>query len=187
MSLLFGNIERAIPSRLLGGGPVSLLGQTVPFAWVYAGGVSILMLLGVYIYLYRSRIGRQTRAIMAQREEAVSVGIDIHRVSAIAFGVGTGLAAVAGVFAPFMLGSFTPSMGVPLDLTAFAVIVIGSLGNPLGALFVDRRTARRRQQELYALFPILAEKRRQASGSLSGGQRKILGIAKRWPPSPSCW
>jgi len=133
-AMLFGNSERSIPGRLLGGGPVPLLGQTVPFAWVYAGGVSLAMLAGVYLYLYRSRIGRQTRAIMAQREEAVGIGVDVHRVSAIAFGAGAGLAAVAGVFAPFMLGSFTPSLGIPLDLTAFAVIVIGSLGNPLGTV-----------------------------------------------------
>ncbi len=86
------------------------------------------------MYLYRSRIGRQTRAIMAQREEAVAIGVDIHWISALAFGVGAGLAGVAGVFAPFMLGSITPSIGVPLDLTAFAVIVIGSLGNPLGTV-----------------------------------------------------
>ena len=134
VALLFGNTERSIPSRLLGGGPVALLGQTVPFAWIYAAGVSLIMLVAVYLYLYRTRIGRQTRAIMAQREEAVAIGVDIHRISAIAFGVGTGLAAVAGVFAPFMLGSFTPSLGIPLDLTAFAVVVIGSLGNPLGTV-----------------------------------------------------
>ncbi|WP_174247320.1 branched-chain amino acid ABC transporter permease [Acidisphaera sp. L21] len=134
VAMLFGNNERSIPSRLLGGGPVPIMGQTVPFAWVYAGGVSLVMLAGVYVYLYRTRLGRQTRAIMAQREEAVAIGIDIHRISAIAFGVGSGLAAVAGVFAPFMLGSFTPSIGVSLDLTSFAVIVIGSLGNPLGTL-----------------------------------------------------
>lgn len=134
VSMLFGNTERSIPSRLLGGGPVPLLGQTVPFAWVYAAVVSVLMLGCVYIYLYRTRLGRQTRAIMAQREEALAIGIDIHRISAVAFGVGAGLAAVAGVFAPFMLGSFTPSLGIPLDLTSFAVIIIGSLGNPLGTV-----------------------------------------------------
>jgi branched-chain amino acid transport system permease protein len=64
----------------------------------------------------------------------VAIGIDVHRVSAVAFGIGTGLAAVSGVFAPFMLGSFTPSLGIPLDLVSFAVIIIGSLGNPLGAV-----------------------------------------------------
>lgn len=134
VAMLFGNTERSIPSRLLGGGPIRLLGQTIPFAWGYAACVSVIMLVGVYVYLYRTRLGRQTRAIMAQREEAVAIGIDIHRISAIAFGAGAGLAGVAGVFAPFMLGSFTPSLGIPLDLTAFAVIIIGSLGNPLGTV-----------------------------------------------------
>ncbi len=133
-SMQFGNVERSIPGRLLGGGPVPLLGQAVPFAWLYAAAVSLVMLGCVYLYLYRTRLGRQTRAIMAQREEALAIGIDIHRISALAFGIGTGLAAVAGVFAPFMLGSFTPSLGIPLDLTAFAVVVIGALGNPLGTV-----------------------------------------------------
>ena len=134
VAMLFGNTERSIPSRLLGGGPVHLLGQTIPYAWIYAAGVSLVMMFGVYIYLYRTQLGRQTRAIMAQKQEAVAVGIDVHKISAIAFGIGTGLAATAGVFAPFMLGSFTPSIGVPLDLTSFAVVIIGSLGNPLGTL-----------------------------------------------------
>ena len=134
VAMLFGNSERSIPSKLLGGHPVPLLGQTIPYAWAYAACVSVVMLAGVYVYLYRTRLGRQTRAIMAQREEAVAIGVDVHRISAIAFGTGSGLAAVAGVFAPFMLGSFTPSLGIPLDLTSFAVIIIGSLGNPLGTV-----------------------------------------------------
>jgi hypothetical protein len=55
-------------------------------------------------------------------------------VSAIAFGIGLALAAIAGVFAPFMLGSMTPAMGVDVTVTSFTVIVIGSLGNPLGTV-----------------------------------------------------
>ncbi len=133
-AMLFGNSERSIPGRLLGRGPVHLLGQTMPRAWVYAAAVSLAMLGLVWLYLHRTRLGRQTRAIMAARQEAVAIGIDIHRISAIAFGIGAGLAAVAGVFAPFMLGSFTPALGIPLDLTSFAVIVIGALGNPLGTV-----------------------------------------------------
>jgi len=57
--------------------------------------------------------------------------INVHRISALAFGIGIGLAAVAGVFAPLMLGSITPAMGGEVTVTAFAVIIIGSLGNPL--------------------------------------------------------
>jgi branched-chain amino acid transport system ATP-binding protein len=48
----------------------------------------------------------------------------------------------------------------------------------IGAQFLPRSRARARIDELYARFPALAERRRAAAGSLSGGQRKMLGIAK---------
>jgi branched-chain amino acid transport system ATP-binding protein len=54
----------------------------------------------------------------------------------------------------------------------------------LGALFVARSTARRRIEQLFGLFPILAERRRQLAGGLSGGQRKMLGIAKAMAAEP---
>ena len=71
---------------------------------------------------------------MASRDEALASGIDIHRISARAFAIGLALAGLAGVFAPFMLGSVTPAMGVSVNLAAFAVIIVGSLGNPLGTV-----------------------------------------------------
>jgi branched-chain amino acid transport system ATP-binding protein len=48
----------------------------------------------------------------------------------------------------------------------------------IGAQFLPRQRARQRIEELYAVFPALAERRRAPAGSLSGGQRKMLGIAK---------
>lgn len=48
----------------------------------------------------------------------------------------------------------------------------------LGALFVERGAAKKRIAELFEIFPILTERRRQPAGRLSGGQRKMLGIAK---------
>jgi branched-chain amino acid transport system permease protein len=149
-TIAFGTSERSIPANQLGqaiatveslftghaveGGPVEIFGQTFPAAWVASGIASGCAVLLVYVYLYQTRLGYLTRAVMDNREEAVAAGIDVHRVSAIAFGVGLGLAAVAGVFAPFMLGSITPAMGAEITITAFAVIVIGSLGNPLGTV-----------------------------------------------------
>ncbi len=133
-AIAFGASERSIPGNVLGSGPLRLFGQSFPAAWIASGIASALAVLGVYLYLYRTRIGYLTRAVMVHREEALATGIDVHRVSAIAFGVGLALAAVAGVFAPFMLGSVTPAMGVDINITAFAVIVVGSLGNPLGTV-----------------------------------------------------
>jgi branched-chain amino acid transport system permease protein len=149
-TIAFGTSERSIPGDQLGravaaveglfaghkveSGPVEVLGQTFPAAWVASGIASGCAVLLIYLYLYQTRLGYLTRAVMDNREEAVATGIDVHRVSALAFGIGLGLAAAAGVFAPFMLGSITPAMGAEVTVTAFAVIVIGSLGNPLGTV-----------------------------------------------------
>jgi branched-chain amino acid transport system permease protein len=149
-TIAFGTSERSIPGDQLGRavaavasvfaghpvepGPVELFGQTFPAAWVASSIASGGAVLLVYLYLYQTRLGYLTRAVMDNRDEAIATGIDVHRVSAIAFGIGIGLAAVAGVFAPFILGSITPAMGAEVTITAFAVIVIGSLGNPLGTV-----------------------------------------------------
>jgi len=149
-TIAFGTGERSIPGielgrpvaaveswfvgRAVSPGPVTLFGQTFPAAWVVSAIVSGLAVLLIFLYLYRTRLGYLTRAVMVQREEALSSGVNVHRVSAIAFGVGIALAAISGLFAPFMLGSITPAMGVDVTIVSFAVIVIGSLGNPLGTV-----------------------------------------------------
>lgn len=133
-SIVFGPSEQSLPGRLMGAEPYHLLGQSLPAAWVVSAAVSLLAVASIYIYLYRTRLGSLTRAVMVHRDEALATGINVNRISAIAFGVGLALAAVAGVFAPFMLGSVTPAMGVDMTIQSFAVIVIGSLGNPMGTV-----------------------------------------------------
>jgi branched-chain amino acid transport system permease protein len=132
--IVFGPGEHSIPGRALGAGPVRLLGQTLPAAWVISAGICAAATILLYLYLYRTRLGAMTRAVMGQRDEAQASGIDVHRTSAIAFGISLALAAAAGVMAPFMLGSISSSMGEQINVAAFAIIVIGSLGNPLGAV-----------------------------------------------------
>jgi len=147
-TIFLGTSERSIPSRALGtvfssikvkwfggtegSGPVQILGQGFPTPWVIAAITSLVAIGFVYIYLYQTRLGTLTRAVMSRRDEAFSTGIDVDRVSAAAFGIGLGLAAVAGIFAPFMFGSVTPAFGGDATVTSFTIVVLGSLGNPLG-------------------------------------------------------
>jgi branched-chain amino acid transport system permease protein len=149
MTIFFGTSERSIRSNALGSvfstirvklfggrrgstGPIDIFGQGFPASWVIAAITSLIAIALVYLYLYRTRFGNLTRAVMSRRDEALATGIDVDRVSAAAFGIGLGLAAVAGVFAPFMFGSVTPAFGADATVTSFAVVVLGSLGNPLG-------------------------------------------------------
>jgi branched-chain amino acid transport system permease protein len=132
--LVLGTSEQSIPSFALGAGPMTLLGQSFPKTWIYAAAVSTIAVIAVYLYLYKTRLGVLTRAVMDNDDEAVMTGINVDQICAIALGISLVLAGVAGVFAPFMFGSITPATGVDLSVAAFAVIVIGTLGNPLGTV-----------------------------------------------------
>ncbi|WP_082806719.1 branched-chain amino acid ABC transporter permease [Ferroacidibacillus organovorans] len=132
--IAFGNNQRSIDYTALGSGTVYLFGQGFEESWVVVASVSLLAIILVSIYLYVTKLGVATRAVMSHREEAASAGISVHRVSAYAMGIGLALAAIAGVFSPFMIGSIDPTMGTDLTTTSFAIIIIGSLGNPIGTI-----------------------------------------------------
>lgn len=134
MILGFGVSQRSVPGDALGAGSLSLLGQAFPDSWWIAALVSIVAILGLYIFLTRTRLGYATRAVTANRAEAMASGIDVDRISVLSFVIGIALAGIAGVFIPFLLGSVSPSLGDGLTTTSFAIIIIGSLGRPIGTV-----------------------------------------------------
>ncbi len=134
VTIFLGNNQRSIPDSSLISKPIQFLGQSYPGVWWIVAGASIPMMGLILLYLYKTKLGTATRAIMADSVEAAAVGIDVRKVSAITFGVGLGITASVGAIAPFMLGGVDPSEGVNLTILAFAVIVIGSLGNMSGTI-----------------------------------------------------
>ena len=132
--LAFGNNPRSIFQPVFGAAPVHFLGQTFPLAWPASALVSLVFIILVYLYLFRTRIGYATRAVMASREEAAASGVNVDLYSALAFGVGLLLASVAGMLSLFMLGSVSPDFGGGITITAFAVVVMGGLGDPVGTV-----------------------------------------------------
>lgn len=130
----FGADQRSLPEEALGGGNLSVLGQAFPDSWWVAAAVSLAAIMGLYLYFSHTKLGYATRAIMANRDEALATGIDVRRVSVIAFVAGLALAGIAGVFVPYLLGSVSPDLGDGLTTTSFAIVIIGSLGNPLGTV-----------------------------------------------------
>ena len=130
----FGADQRSLPDDALGSGNIGVLGQQFPDSWWWAAAFSVAAMVLLWLYFTRTRLGYATRAVMANRDEALATGIDVRRVSAIAFVAGLALAGVAGVFVPYLLGSVSPDMGGGLTTTAFAIVIIGALGNPLATV-----------------------------------------------------
>ncbi len=132
--IAFSNNPRSIVWSALGSANYQVLGQGFQESWVVSALISAIVIALVYVYLYHTKIGYATRAVMGSQEEAASSGINVHRVSAIAMGIGLALASAAGTLSPFLLGSITPNMGSDITTTSFSIIIIGSLGNPLGTV-----------------------------------------------------
>lgn len=130
-SLAFGNNSDTLSASTFGG-PVHFLGSSYPASVVVSGLISVPALAVFYAYLYRTKLGLATRAVMASEEEAAASGLPVRWVSASAFAVGVAFAVSAGALTVFMLGGITPVTGSALTITAFTVIIIGTLGNPLG-------------------------------------------------------
>ena len=98
-----------------------------------AGIVSIVLTLGIYLFLERSRIGKAIRAVAEHAEVAMICGINVLRIRMITFGLSAAMAGAAGVMLS-MIYSFSPETGADFILTCFAIIIIGGMGNFMGAL-----------------------------------------------------
>ena len=108
------------------------LGITFPTYRLFVIGASVVVAVGVWLLLTRTRFGLLLRA-GTQNPEMVSVlGTNIRTVYTLGFALGSALAGLAGVLvAP--LSGLSPQMGVDLLIQAFIVVIIGGLGSFRGA------------------------------------------------------
>jgi branched-chain amino acid transport system permease protein len=140
LSLILQNAMLAIFTADLHAMPSVLSGHIVRIGNVFiqaaaliAGAASIAVCLGLYWLLRSTELGRQIRAAAQDRDAALMSGVNVDRMYLIAFCIGVGsLGLVAPLIAPFNYVS--PSVGSSFTLTAFIVVVLGSMGNFVGAL-----------------------------------------------------
>ena len=95
--------------------------------------VCLVLALGLYLLISRTRLGMKIRAGAFNRDMAESLGINIRLIHAIVFALGVGLAAVAGMVAA-PIASVYPNMGSQVLIMCFVVVVIGGIGSVRGAL-----------------------------------------------------
>lgn len=97
-------------------------------------GVSIALMLILQIILYRSRIGKAIRATAQNKDAASLMGVNINRVIAATFALGSSLGGAAGVLIGMYYNAFYPNMGFIAGLKAFTATVFGGLTSIPGAV-----------------------------------------------------
>lgn len=98
--------------------------------------LSAALLLATYWFLAKSVWGLRIRAVTQNRQMSNCLGIPTDRVDSITFGLGSGLAGVAGA-AITLLGSVGPNLGAAYIVSCFMVIVLGGVGNLLGTVLAS--------------------------------------------------
>jgi len=111
-----------------------VLGATVSNIQILILIVAALTMGGLLLLVNRTRLGRAMRATAQNREVAGLMGVDVNRVIAATFIVGSALAAVAGLLIASYYGIAHYNMGFLLGLKAFSAAVLGGIGNIPGAL-----------------------------------------------------
>ena len=105
----------------------------IPINGLIVMGLTALIAAGVSVLIYRAGWGKQVRAVMQNRAMAGAVGIDTARVDRLTFGIGCGIAGVAGS-AFTMIGSTSPTAGQLYIVDAFLVVVFGGAGSLAGTI-----------------------------------------------------
>jgi len=116
---------------------IEVLGVRLGVPSILVFVASALSLLFLNVLLKRTYLGKAIRAVTQNRDAALLSGVNANRISAIAFGLGTAFAGIAGAMLATLM-AFTPDFGRSFLLKAFCIIVLGGMesvtGVALGAL-----------------------------------------------------
>lgn len=130
--LIFGaaNVQVGNPDSLSGN--FQFWGLSMSEARIFAIGFAGFVALLTWALLTKTNLGLYIRAVMQNRNMASSLGIPVTRVNSLTFAFGCGLAAMAGAVLS-QIGNVGPEMGQAYIVQSFMVVVVGGVGNLLGA------------------------------------------------------
>jgi branched-chain amino acid transport system permease protein len=121
------SIANPFPAEPLVVGPVS-----VSWNRVFVFAIAVLLIVLTWLLIHGTKLGMAMRATFQDRDTAALMGVPIQRIHTVTFALGSGLAAAAGA----LLGPVfvvTPTMGDLAASKAFAIVILGGLGNLPGA------------------------------------------------------
>ena len=158
--IVWGGVAKSIttpfPESPLVVGPVS-----VSWLRLFALGFALALIAGTYVLINRTKLGRAMRATFQDSDTAALMGVNIRAIHTATFAIGSGLAAAAGaLLGPVFL--VEPTMGDLASLKAFAIVILGGLGNVTGATIGGF---------------VLALVEEMGAGYVSSGYRDAMGFA----------
>jgi len=131
---IFGaqNVEVANPSWMSGG--VEVMNVVMPYNRICIIAFSMIVLALVWLMLSRTRLGLFIRGVTQNRMMASCVGVPTGRIDLMAFGLGSGIAGLAGV-ALSQIGNVGPDLGQAYIIDSFMVVVLGGVGQLAGTVY----------------------------------------------------
>ena len=120
--------------RLLPGGEITFGALTIRHDNLILLAVGLASIIATHLLVQRTRLGLAIRAVAQDSETARVMGIDFQWVVLLTFGLGSALAALAGVTAGLYYNEINFGMGLLLGVIGFSAAVVGGLGNLYGAI-----------------------------------------------------
>ena len=141
VSVLLSNIAMLIwgsdPQLLkteMAGQTLRFLGAAITVQRLIVIIVGAILLIALNLFIEKTTIGKTMRATAQDRDASALMGINIDRVFTLTFAIGCALAAAAGtLIAPVFL--VFPTMGATSFVKGFTVVILGGLGNVMGAIY----------------------------------------------------
>jgi len=127
------NVQVENPSWM-SGGFTAVAGVVLPWNRIVIVGFAVLVLLLIWLLLTRTRLGLFVRAVTQNRAMASCTGVPTTRVDTLAFGLGAGIAGLAGC-ALSQIGNVGPDLGQSYIVDSFMVVVLGGVGQLAGTVY----------------------------------------------------
>ncbi len=131
---IFGaqNVEVSNPAWLSGG--VEIWNVVMPFNRIAIIVFAVIVLTGIWLVISQTRLGLFIRSVTQNRSMASCVGVNTAKVDMLAFGLGSGIAGLAGV-ALSQVGNVGPDLGQAYIIDSFMVVVLGGVGQLAGTVY----------------------------------------------------
>jgi branched-chain amino acid transport system permease protein len=115
-------------------GQVNIFGVSMSVMQLIVYALTIAIVLGIQLLLYRTKIGRAIRATALDHEAAYVLGINVDQIFSFTFGLGSALGGLAGALVGIYYNAVYPMMGAMMGLKAFSACILGGLTSIPGAV-----------------------------------------------------